>query len=121
MEGVFKFARGQADKVVMQKQKGFSLTEVLVTVGVMAIITAIASVSYNSYIGMGTKSAVKQDIQKLQNSFELCLSMNSYDLTKCNDTDKVGFKAGDNIASIGVATTGNKACLVIAGKSKRGR
>ena len=57
----------------------------------MAIITAIASVSYNTYMGMGTKSVVKQDIKKLQNSFELCLSMNSYDLTKCNDIDKVGF------------------------------
>ena len=111
-------AHGQEELgLPIKNQKGFSLTEVLVTVGVMAIITAIASVSYNTYMGMGTKSAVKQDIKKLQNSFELCLSMNSYDLTKCHDSskteakniEKIGFKTGNNIVHFQVV--GNKACL----------
>ena len=108
----------------MTNQKGFSLTEVLVAVGVMGVLTAIASVSYNTYMGIGKKSAVKQDIQKLQNAFELCMSMNRYDITKCYDSttpptpatrakslEKVGFTAGTNIAKIEVV--GNRACLGI--------
>ena len=104
--GLFESSSNKAN------HKGFSLTEVLVTVGMLSIISAIGTVSYNQYMTQGTKVAIKQDIQKQQEAFETCLSMNSYNYSKCDSHEKIGFVPGGELtSSIQMNTEKTKACL----------
>ena len=71
--------------------RGFSLTEVLVTVGLLAILSSIATVSYNSYITAGKAHTVKTTLDELESAFRSCMSVNKFDATKCNEFGKIGF------------------------------
>ena len=73
LRGVFKFNRGQADKGVMQKQKGFSLTEILVGIGILGIMGSIATVSYRGYILDVTKKTLKDSGTLFQVAVNTCV------------------------------------------------
>ena len=73
LRGVFKFNRGQADKGIMQKQKGFSLTEILVGVGILGIMGSIATVSYRGYILDVTKKTLKDSGTLFQVAVNTCV------------------------------------------------
>ena len=92
-----------------KKKKGFSLIELLVVVGIMGLLAAIAIPAFNRYkvdTKVGVVSAVLTQIAK---SFPACLSVKGFD--DCSDDDIRGTlptQAGTTITSETVA--GDRTC-----------
>ena len=74
-----------------RRQAGFSLTEILVTVGLLAILSGIATVSYNSYINTARTQAVRRTLNAMESAFLSCMSFNKNQVEKCNDLTKIRF------------------------------
>ena len=57
----------------MKNQKGFSLTEILVTLGILGTMGAIATISYNGYMESATKTSLKDAGTMFANSVKTCI------------------------------------------------
>jgi prepilin-type N-terminal cleavage/methylation domain-containing protein len=70
------------------KQKGFTLLELLVVIGIIGILVALATVSYSATQRSGRDSRRKQDMIAMQNSLEQYYSENSYKYpVTCSDAE----------------------------------
>ena len=100
-------------------KKGFSLTEVLVTLALLAIVSSIATMGYGSYVNTAEKRAVRTALNKLNNSFIACMSFSKNKVSECNTLDKVGYKPNKEQVAIMEQQNGNanNICLLI-GKPK---
>ena len=68
----FKFPGGQADMGYMNK-KGYSLTELLVALGLMGILGSIAVVSYNNLILSTTKKTLTDSARLFVSAIDTCV------------------------------------------------
>ena len=57
--------------------KGFTLLEVMVTVGILAVISGIAVPQYNKYKENAGYQAVGVDLQTIRKQFGVCMAVNS--------------------------------------------
>ena len=89
--------------------------------GLLAILTSIATVSYNSYINTAEKRAVRTALNKLSNSFTACMSFSKQKVSECNTLEKVGYKPSKKQLVKMIPQTGNanNICLLV-GKPKPG-
>jgi len=79
-----------AHEIVMPKSSGFTLVEILITIAIVSILTAIAVPQYGAYRNKGIRSDAVRSLMKLSMELERCRSRNgdgSY--TACPDTQKV--------------------------------
>lgn len=60
------------------RQAGFTLFELLVSISIIAILVAIATVSYSNAQKKARDSRRVQDMNNLQKAMEQCYSINSY-------------------------------------------
>lgn len=58
--------------------KGFTLLELLVVIGIIGILVALATVSYSSTQKQGRDTRRKQDVIAIQNALEQYYSANAY-------------------------------------------
>ena len=59
--------------------------------GLLGILSAIATVSYNSYLNRAEKQAIRTALNKLDSSFNACMSYSNFDGSKCDTLKKVGY------------------------------
>ena len=74
--------------------KGFSLTEVLVTISLLAIMSGIAVMGYGTYRESADDRALRTTLNSMASAFMTCMSFNNFDSSKCNDKNKVKKEGG---------------------------
>ena len=98
----------------MQKQKGFTIIELIVVIAIIAVLAAIVLVNVTSYINKGKDAAIQGDMASmLTNAADYMNTHNYYGVDTTNDfcnipTAKAALAAAD-IASGSVAANHN--CL----------
>ena len=73
----------------MQKNKlnkGFTLIEVLISIVIIGIMSAVTILSYRGYVKMSNESATKQELSQLAQVFEVGAIDNRFDTTKASYT-----------------------------------
>ncbi len=84
--------------------KGFSLTELLIVVSIMGILSAIVIPSYNKHKVKSVQSALQSSLQIVGDAFILCLAKKS--LSDCNNLEKIKVDCPncENVSTRGTAT-----------------
>jgi prepilin-type N-terminal cleavage/methylation domain-containing protein len=89
--------------------RGFTLLELLVVIGIIGIIMALATVAYSTTQKSGRNSRRKQDLIAIQNSLEQYYAANTfvYPTTSCSDASTYlksswPIDPGDSSAYLGV-------------------
>ena len=69
-----------------KQRKGFSLVELLTTVGIIGILSAVAIPSYNKYRQNAAEAAAENSAENLIKAFQACLS-DGTDIATCASED----------------------------------
>ena len=77
------------------KTKGFSLTEILVAVGIMGVLSGIAGIAYMDYLNKGRLTALEESARNFWTAAEVCAITRGEDLTRCNTKAKLRFNCDD--------------------------
>ena len=72
--------------------KGYSLTEILVGIGLLAIVGSIATIGGQAYLDTARENALKQAFNKIESAFSACMSFNGFKGEECNTFEKIGYK-----------------------------
>lgn len=62
--------------------KGFTLIEVLISIVIIGIMSAVTILSYKGYVKMSNESATKQELAQIAQVFEVGALDNKFDSTK---------------------------------------
>lgn len=71
------------------KQKGFTLLELLVVIGIIGILVSLITVSFSNAQKSSRDSRRRQDIVAIQNAMEQYYSQNNFTYPACNCIDGV--------------------------------
>ena len=108
-------------KNILRNNRGFTLLEILVTVGIVGVLSAIAVPAYNQYKNNANETAVKIDVGNSQKAYlakdavdgTFCYALSSVGLASAGQSDiyRKADKAffGFTSASCGGVSTGLKA------------
>ncbi len=64
--------------------KGFTLIEVLISIVIIGIMSAVTILSYKGYVKMSNESATKQELAQVAQVFEVGALDNQFDTTKAS-------------------------------------
>lgn len=105
---------------ITKKNTGFTLIELMVAIVIVAVLAAVASASYRSYIVKSRRQAAQEDLLTMQQSLEEYYSL------KHRYTDNDGnLQTGNNGNSSGFYNAehehvnGYKLCLVATGSQQK--
>ena len=119
----FKTLVKKTEATMSNSSQGFSLVEMMVAVGIMGTLTAVAVPTYNKQKLMAARAQVKSNLQtvvKTQQLFQLTNSDGHY-AEKLNDPDDKPNSLGLNLDgdfSYGVSATGTGKSVAIADEGK---
>ena len=72
--------------------KGYSLTEILVGIGLLAIVGSIATIGGQAYLNTAKENSLERAFNKIESAFSACMSFNSFKGSECDTFEKIGYK-----------------------------
>ena len=69
----------------IKNNKGFSLLEVMVVVGIIGILTSVAVPAYNNYRDMAGRSTLTASLVNVEKAFLACTAVGSGNCTELED------------------------------------
>ena len=90
--GLIFFAGAGSEGKKPVRKKGFSLTELLTAVGIGAVLSGIAGVSYLKFHRNATMKAFYESGKNFEAAVETCLIRGDDDLLKCDTFQRLRFK-----------------------------
>lgn len=88
----------------MNKQKGFTIIELIVVVAIIAVLAAIVLVNVTSYINRGKNAAVKGNLSSIMTNATVYFEANGNYTNFCTSASVTAPEASANSASGGTAT-----------------
>ena len=79
-------------KNILRNNRGFTLLEILVTVGIVGVLSAVAVPAYNQYKKGTIETAIESDIGNFQKAY---MAYNAVSGTYCADFETAGIKMRD--------------------------
>ena len=79
----------------LKNNKGFSMLEILVSVGIVSLLIGVAAPAYNQYKKHSTRTALQSDISNLVKAYN---AYNAVNASYCASLDTVGFTADGSSA-----------------------
>ena len=80
-------------KNIFKDKRGFTLLEILVTVGIVGVLSAVAVPAYNQYKKGTIETAVESDVGNFQKAY---MAYNAVNGTYCADFKSAGIQVRDN-------------------------
>lgn len=97
--------RAKLDTMQWEKQKGFTIVELLIVVVVIAILAAITIVSYNGIQARATEASIQSDLRNAMNKFQAYKAINN--IFPANDDASLGLAEVKVNKSLYLDSTGN--------------
>ena len=72
--------------------RGFSLTELLVTIGILAIVGSVATVLVTSYTKTARERTLSRALSKVVSSFNTCMAFNGFKGSECHTFEQIKYE-----------------------------
>ncbi|MBQ4489245.1 MAG: type IV pilin protein [Ruminobacter sp.] len=97
-------------------KRGFTLLELMITIGIIGILSAIAIPTYRNYVVTAKRSEAQQNLVQLASRMENCYSLNNT-YTGCVNANSLSSKVAENYdLTSTVNAAGNEFLLSLVAK-----
>ncbi len=105
----------------MSKKAGFTLIELVIVIGIVAILSSIAFSSYQNNVIKSKRTDARKELQRIATSLEKCRALNGTYTTNCSIANDASITSEEGLYTIAVTSASSSFSLTaspVSGKSQ---